>query len=79
MGQDAPDVPRVAVQGTSAYLKLSDGCRRACAFCAIPAIKGPMVSRPMEVVAAEAARLQAMGVQEIALIAQDTNTGVVEY
>jgi len=72
VGQDAPDVPRVAVQGTSAYLKLSDGCRRACAFCAIPLIKGPAVSRPPEAVLADARWLAEQGAQEIILIGQDT-------
>jgi len=70
--QDAPGVPRVAVQGASAYLKLADGCRRSCAFCAIPLIKGAAVSRPPEVILADAAWLAERGVQEIILIAQDT-------
>jgi len=65
-------VPRVALQGASAYLKLADGCRRSCAFCAIPLIKGPAVSRPPDVVLADAAWLAEQGVQEIILIAQDT-------
>jgi ribosomal protein S12 methylthiotransferase len=65
-------VIRAAVQGTSAYLKLADGCRRSCAFCAIPLIKGPAVSRPPEAILADAAWLAEQGVQEIILIAQDT-------
>jgi ribosomal protein S12 methylthiotransferase len=72
VGQDAQDVPRVAVQGASAYLKLADGCRRSCAFCAIPLIKGPTVSRPPEAILADAEWLAERGVQEIILIAQDT-------
>jgi len=72
VGQDVPGVPRVAVQGASAYLKLADGCRRSCAFCAIPLIKGPAVSRPPEAVLADAAWLAGQGMQEIILIAQDT-------
>ncbi len=72
VGQDAPGVPRVAVQGASAYLKLADGCRRSCAFCAIPLIKGPAVSRPPDAVLADARWLAECGVQEIILIAQDT-------
>ena len=71
-GQEVAGVPRVAVQGASAYLKLADGCRRSCAFCAIPLIKGPAVSRPPEAVLADAAWLAGRGVQEIILIAQDT-------
>ncbi|MCS7251040.1 MAG: 30S ribosomal protein S12 methylthiotransferase RimO [Thermoflexus sp.] len=65
-------VLRAAVQGVSAYLKIADGCRRPCAFCAIPLIKGPAVSRPPEVIWAEARRLVDRGVRELILIAQDT-------
>ncbi len=70
--QDAGDVPRVAIQGASAYLKLADGCRRSCAFCAIPLIKGPAVSRPPEAILADAEWLALQGMQEIILISQDT-------
>jgi ribosomal protein S12 methylthiotransferase len=72
VGQDTSDMPRVAVQGASAYLKLADGCRRSCAFCAIPLIKGPTVSRLPEDILADAAWLAERGTQEIILIAQDT-------
>ena len=61
-----------AVQGKSAYLKVADGCDRRCAYCAIPNIKGPMVSRSIEKVIADARVLARMGMQEIVLIAQDT-------
>ena len=73
VGLDERGVLRASVQGASAYLKIADGCRRPCAFCAIPKIKGTMVSRPLDSIVAEAARLQAMGVKEIILIAQDTS------
>jgi ribosomal protein S12 methylthiotransferase len=69
---DERGVLRVAVQGASAYLKVADGCRRPCAFCAIPIIKGTAVSRPIEAILGEASILQDMGVQELILIAQDT-------
>jgi ribosomal protein S12 methylthiotransferase len=76
---DAPDVGRedagalrVSIQGSSAYLKIADGCRRPCAFCAIPLIKGSAISRPVESIIAEAQTLQEMGTREIILIAQDT-------
>ena len=72
VGQDTQGVPRVAVQGASAYLKLADGCRRSCAFCAIPLIKGTAVSRPPEAILADARWLAERGVREIILIAQDT-------
>jgi ribosomal protein S12 methylthiotransferase len=69
---DERGAPRAAVQGASAYLKIADGCRRPCAFCAIPLIKGPAVSRPPAAIVTEARRLQDAGVREIILIAQDT-------
>lgn len=72
VGRDERGVLRVTRQGGSAYLKIADGCRRKCAFCAIPLIKGTLVSRPREAILAEAQALQAAGVQEIILIAQDT-------
>jgi ribosomal protein S12 methylthiotransferase len=72
VGQDERGARRVALQGASAYLKIADGCRRPCAFCAIPLIKGTAVSRPLEAILDEARQLQAMGVREINLIAQDT-------
>ena len=72
VGSDEHGALRVSVQGASAYLKIADGCRRPCAFCAIPLIKGTAVSRPIETILAEACSLQEMGVREIILIAQDT-------
>ncbi len=72
VGSDERGVPRTAVQGPSAYLKIADGCRRPCAFCAIPLIKGTAVSRPPEAILAEARRLEGQGVRELILIAQDT-------
>lgn len=72
VGQDTQGVARAAVQGTSAYLKLSDGCRRSCAFCAIPLIKGPALSRPLKAILSDARRLAEWSAQEIILIAQDT-------
>jgi len=72
VGSDEAGVLRAAIQGSSAYLKIADGCRRPCAFCAIPLIKGTAVSRPMDVILNEVRVLQARGVREINLIAQDT-------
>lgn len=72
VGLDERGVLRASVQGASAYLKIADGCRRPCAFCAIPKIKGTAVSRPIESIVQEAVQLQAMGVKELILIAQDT-------
>ena len=69
---DATATYRVAQQGTSAYLKIADGCSAPCAFCAIPLIKGPAVSRPAAAVVQDAVELVRQGTQEIILIAQDT-------
>jgi len=72
VGSDERGVRRVAVQGASAYVKIADGCRRPCAFCSIPHIKGTAVSRPPQAIIAEARELAARGVRELILIAQDT-------
>jgi ribosomal protein S12 methylthiotransferase len=65
-------VLRLAVLGASAYIKIADGCRRPCAFCAIPLIKGTAISRPMQAILHEAQVLQEAGIRELILIAQDT-------
>jgi ribosomal protein S12 methylthiotransferase len=72
VGSDEQDALRASVAGASAYLKIADGCRRPCAFCAIPLIKGTAVSRPADVIVDEARRLRDSGVRELVLIAQDT-------
>jgi ribosomal protein S12 methylthiotransferase len=72
IGTDEKGVSRSAIQGASAYLKIADGCRRPCAFCSIPLIKGTTVSRAPELILQDAERLQTAGIQEINLIAQDT-------
>ena len=72
VGSDEHGAHQVAMQGRSAYLKIADGCRRPCAFCAIPLIKGTAVSRPIETILAEAGSLARQGAREIILIAQDT-------
>ncbi len=71
IGRDDKGVRAIAVQGKSSYLKIADGCRRPCAYCAIPLIKGTLVSRPPERIIRDAKALEAMGVKEINLIAQD--------
>lgn len=54
-----------------AWLKIGEGCRHRCAFCTIPAIRGPLRSTPMEALLAEARSLLAQGVRELDLVAQD--------
>ena len=63
-----------------AYVKISEGCDRTCAYCAIPIITGRHVSRPMEEIVEEVRLLVSQGVSEIQLIAQDlTYYGVDLY
>jgi ribosomal protein S12 methylthiotransferase len=57
--------------GHYAYLKVSEGCDRTCAFCAIPVIRGKCISRPIESLVEEAKKLAEKGVKELILIAQD--------
>lgn len=56
----------------SVYLKIADGCDNRCAYCLIPFLRGPLRSRKMNDVLAEAKVLQELGAREINLVAQDT-------
>jgi ribosomal protein S12 methylthiotransferase len=72
---EAPVTAGVAlrtVEGASAYVKISEGCDRFCAFCAIPLIRGPYRSRPEDEIVREVSELLAGGAREIVLIGQDT-------
>lgn len=60
------------VQGASAFVKISEGCDRFCAFCAIPYIRGRYHSRPSDEIVSEVSALMARGVREVVLIGQDT-------
>jgi ribosomal protein S12 methylthiotransferase len=62
----------VSTPGTWAYVKISEGCSHRCAFCAIPLIKGPYVSRPAASIVLEARALAGLGVKEIDLVSHDT-------
>lgn len=55
-----------------AYLKVAEGCSNCCSYCAIPMIRGPFRSRPMETVEEEARMLARQGVTELCVVAQDT-------
>ena len=55
----------------TAYLKISEGCDNACAFCIIPTLRGAQRSRPIEDLISEARTLAASGVRELNLVAQD--------
>ncbi len=63
-----------------AYLKISEGCNRACSYCAIPLITGKHRSRSMEDIETEVKNLVAQGVKEFHLIAQDLSSyGLDKY
>ena len=64
----------------AAFLKISEGCDRSCAYCAIPLITGPHISRPIEEILAEVEELVKSGVKEFQIIAQElTYYGVDLY
>ncbi len=73
--------PRIlATAPYRAYLRIADGCNNRCAYCAIPLIRGNLVSEPMEALLDEARRLADGGVTELTVIAQDTSGyGVDRY
>jgi len=78
--------PEIAIERTLttpnhyAYLKISEGCDRSCAYCAIPIITGKHVSRPMEEIIKEVELLVSEGVKEFQIIAQElTYYGVDLY
>jgi ribosomal protein S12 methylthiotransferase len=56
----------------TAYLKIAEGCSNRCTYCAIPYIRGPYISRPIEDILKEANSLAKQGIKEIIVIAQDT-------
>ncbi len=55
------------------YLKISEGCNHKCRFCIIPAMRGPLASRPERAVLREAEKLVESGVRELLVISQDTS------
>lgn len=57
----------------TAYLRISEGCDRACSFCTVPAIRGPFRSKPPQQVIAEARELVENGAVELIVIAQDSS------
>ncbi len=65
---DLLNLPRPAATAPWAYVKVAEGCDRACGFCAIPSFRGPQRSRPIDSILAE---VDAVGVREVVLVAQD--------
>lgn len=69
---EAGEVPRrLSTPKHYAYLKIAEGCRKRCAYCIIPTIKGPLKSKSKEQILKEFHLLLNQGVQEVILIAQD--------
>ncbi len=69
---EAGEVPRqISTPNHFAYLKIAEGCRKRCAYCVIPTIKGPLRSKPKEQILKEFNLLLDQGVKEVILIAQD--------
>lgn len=62
----------VSTGNSTAYLKIAEGCSNRCTYCAIPNIRGPYISRPIEEVLKEAEKLASSGIKELIVIAQDT-------
>jgi ribosomal protein S12 methylthiotransferase len=69
--RDLLELPRPAPAAPWAYVKVAEGCDRACAFCAIPSFRGKQRSRPPEAIEAEARDLVERGAAELVLVAQD--------
>ena len=77
LGMDADEraeLPKTlrTVEGSSAFVKISEGCDRFCTFCAIPYIRGRYHSRAAEEIVSEVRDLMEGGVREVVLIGQDT-------
>jgi ribosomal protein S12 methylthiotransferase len=68
---DLLNLPRPAPSAPWAYVKVAEGCDKACGFCAIPTFRGPQRSRSIDQILAEVDELAAGGVQEVVLVAQD--------
>jgi ribosomal protein S12 methylthiotransferase len=68
---DLLNLPRPAPSAPWAYVKVAEGCDRACGFCAIPSFRGPQRSRSVTAIRTEVESLAAAGVREVVLVAQD--------
>jgi|LakMenE01Jun11ns_1017448.scaffolds.fasta_scaffold9944270_1 ribosomal protein S12 methylthiotransferase len=66
-------IPRIRLSGgSSAYVKISEGCNHRCSFCIIPSLRGQMKSRPIEDIVKEIQGLSDEGVKEVILVSQDS-------
>ncbi len=74
-GSDRAEEDRVVSTPKSyAYLKIAEGCQATCGYCLIPRLRGPLRSRSIEDVYEEARKLDAQGITEIVLVAQDVTS-----
>jgi ribosomal protein S12 methylthiotransferase len=70
---EGADLVRLPLSPPSyAYLRVAEGCNHRCTYCAIPAIRGPLRSKPLPLLVEEARRLAGLGVRELVLVAEDT-------
>ena len=67
-------LPAQREQGHSAWVTIQIGCDNSCAFCIVPAVRGPEISRPFAALVAEVEALAAEGVIEVTLLGQNVNS-----
>ncbi len=66
-------MPEPRAEGPTAYVSIMEGCNKYCSFCVVPYTRGEEISRPLDDVLAEVAKLAAQGVREVNLLGQNVN------